>query len=66
MESPPGKLLNSARAGKPKHLPTVLTRDEVRRAIARLAGLHKSIAQLLYGSGLRLFSLNGRRLRSLP
>jgi integrase len=32
----------------------VLTREEVRRVLARLNGTHLLMAQLLYGSGLRL------------
>lgn len=53
--------INAIRAKKPRRLPTVLTRDEVRRLLDQLTGTHKLIAQLLYGSGLRL--LEGHRLR---
>jgi integron integrase len=57
--------INSVRAVKPKRLPTVLTRDEVRRVIARLSGLHQLIAQLLYGSGLRLLECLRLRVKDL-
>lgn len=57
--------INSARAVKPKRLPTVLTRDEVRRVIACLFGLHKLIAQPLYGSGLRLLECLRLRVKDL-
>jgi integron integrase len=49
------------RARRPKHLPVVLTRDEVRAVISRLEGTPRLMATLLYGSGLRL--LECARLR---
>src|SRR5688572_18179246 len=48
-------------AHRPKRLPTVLTREEARHVIARMSGVHRLIAGLLYGSGLRL--LEALRLR---
>ena len=52
---------NVVRAHRPKRLPTVLTRDEARQVIAQMSGVHRLIAGLLYGSGLRL--LETLRLR---
>ena len=52
---------NVVRAHRPKRLPTVLTRDEVRQVLAQMSGVHRLIAGLLYGSGLRL--LETLRLR---
>lgn len=49
------------RAKKPKHLPVVLTRDEVTKVLAQLSGVKWMVATLLYGSGLRL--LEALRLR---
>lgn len=49
------------RAKKPKHLPVVLTREEVARVLAELSGVHWIVGNLLYGSGLRL--LEALRLR---
>jgi integron integrase len=49
------------RAKRPRRLPTVLTRAEVRAVIRRLQGVHRLVALLLYGSGLRL--LESLRLR---
>ena len=43
------------------HLPTVLTRDEVRRLMTAAPPGYRMIFQLLYGTGLRL--LEGLRLR---
>jgi len=49
------------RARPTKHLPVVLTRDEVRAVISKLEGTVRLMATLLYGSGLRL--LECARLR---
>ena len=49
------------RARRPKHLPVVLTRDEVRAVISGMEGAARLMATLLYGSGLRL--LECARLR---
>lgn len=49
------------RARKPRRLPTVLTRDEVRRVLSHLDGPPRIAATLLYGAGLRL--LEALRLR---
>ena len=53
--------VQALRAKESQHLPAVLTKDEVRRVIAQLSGIYQLIAQLLYGSGLRL--LEALRLR---
>jgi integron integrase len=49
------------RARRPRHLPVVLTREEVRSVISALQGTPRLMATLLYGSGLRL--LECARLR---
>ena len=49
-----GWLTGIARAKKAKRLPSVLTRDEVRRLLATLSGADAIQARMLYGSGLRL------------
>ena len=41
-------------AKQPLHLPTVLTVSEVQAVLGRLSGVTGLVAQLLYGSGLRL------------
>ena len=52
---------NVIRATRPKRLPVVLSRVEVRRVLAELSGHFLLIASLLYGSGLRV--LEALRLR---
>lgn len=42
------------RAHRPRHLPVVLTQDEVRALFEHLEGVHALIAILLYGAGLRV------------
>jgi integron integrase len=53
--------LNIVRGAASKHLPVVLTRDEVRALLSQLEGVPWLVANLLYGSGLRL--TEGLRLR---
>jgi integron integrase len=48
-----------------KRLPVVLTRDEVRRLIARLEGTPRLVALLLYGSGLRVLEALQLRVKDL-
>lgn len=61
----PGELGAVAAAKKPRRLPTVLTRSEVRAVIAELSGVHRLMAQLLYGSGLRLMECLRLRVKDL-
>ena len=42
------------RPSVPRRLPTVLTREEVARILALLAGDHAVLARLLYGTGMRI------------
>ncbi len=61
LEKPFPDLPTIVRARRPERLPVVLTKDEVRRVLAKLDGEPKLVATLLYGSGLRL--LEALRLR---
>ena len=53
--------INALRAKPSKYLPTVLSKSEVTRLLDQLTGVHALLAQLLYGSGMRL--AEGLRLR---
>lgn len=53
------------RAERPRRLPVVLTRDEVRAVMARLRGSSSLMARLLYGSGLRLMECVRLRVKDL-
>jgi integron integrase len=52
-------------AKRPERLPTVLTREEVGSILSQLMGTHKLMAQLLYGSGLRLMECVRLRVKDL-
>lgn len=56
---------NIERAQKPKRLPVVFTRDEMKRIFAQLEGTHWLIAGLLYGSGLRLMECLRLRVKDI-
>ena len=61
LEQPLDRIEGVVRAKRPKRLPVVLTRDEVRRILREMEGVHRTVGLLLYGSGLRL--LEALRLR---
>lgn len=56
-------LLSAAK--RPERLPTVLSREEVIRIIDRMNGLNKLMAQILYGSGLRLMECLRLRVKDV-
>ena len=49
-----GELKNLKRAKKPKHLPTVLSKNEADRILEKLEGVEYIVCCLMYGSGLRI------------
>jgi len=57
--------IDALRAKKPKRLPTVLTKNEVHRLLNHLSGTYRLMAQLLYGSGLRLMECLRLRVKDL-
>jgi integron integrase len=52
-------------ARAPRRLPTVLTREEAGAVLHELHGVHRLMAQLLYGSGLRLLECVRLRVKDL-
>jgi integron integrase len=56
-----GRLDGALRASRPRRVPAVLTREEVRALLAHVTPPYRLIADLIYGSGLRL--LEALRLR---
>jgi integron integrase len=58
-------LENVVRARMPQHVPVVLSRKEVEALIAQLDGAVQLIAQLLYGSGLRLMEALQLRVKDV-
>ena len=57
--------LNYRRAERPARLPAVLTKDECRRLFDQLDGTTRLMAELMYGSGLRLMELLRLRVHHL-
>ena len=57
--------IDSIRAKRPKRLPTVMTKQEVRNVIGRMTGKNQVMAKLLYGSGLRLMECVRLRVQDL-
>lgn len=52
-------------AKRPQRLPSVLTKDEAAKVIACISGDYRIMAQLLYGSGLRLMECVRLRVKDL-
>jgi integron integrase len=57
--------IDALRAQQARRLPTVLTKDEVRRVLSHLTGHYLLMTQLLYGSGLRLMECLRLRVKDL-
>jgi site-specific recombinase XerD len=53
------------RAKRPRRVPTVFTMDEVTAGLARLTGVHRLMASLLYGAGLRLMECVRLRVKDI-
>jgi integrase len=53
------------RAKRPKRVPTVLSRDELRRLLAHMEGRPQLLASLLYGTGMRLMECLRLRVKDV-
>jgi len=60
-----GDLGEVIRARKPKRLPVVMTRDEVKAVLANLSGDKWLMASLMYGAGLRLMECLRLRVQDI-
>jgi len=60
-----GDKINAVRAKKPRRLPTVMTEAETSRVIGAMTGVHKLMAMLLYGSGLRTMECIRLRVKDI-
>jgi integron integrase len=66
LDVPLGDIGTIERADRPRRLPTVLSRAEVRRLFRNLSpGANRLVAHLLYGSGLRLSEALRLRVKEL-
>jgi integron integrase len=57
--------LLAIRPARPKRLPTVLSKDEVKKVIDGMTGVYKLMAQIMYGGGLRLMEVLRLRVKDL-
>jgi len=57
--------IDALRAKRPKRLPVVLSIEEVRAVLGRLEGVHRLMADLMYGSGLRLLECCRLRVKDV-
>ncbi len=57
--------LDFRKAERRRKIPTVLSRDEVGRLFSAMAGTNRLMAELMYGSGLRLMELLRLRIHHL-
>ena len=65
LKLPLGDLENFVRAQRPRRLPVVLTRDQVRSLIAVIPGTHQLMARLMYGTGMRLMECVRLRVKDV-
>ncbi|MCC6710553.1 MAG: integron integrase [Gammaproteobacteria bacterium] len=65
LKQPLGELENFARAQRPRRLPVVLTRGEVLRLTGAIKGTHQLMAQLIYGTGMRLMECVRLRVKDV-
>ena len=57
--------IQALRAKERKHIPVVLTKDEVNRVIENLTGIYQLIVSLMYGCGLRMSEALNIRVKDI-
>ena len=65
LRCPLGEIGDWLRSKRPKQLPAVLSREEVKRLLEAMEGTHQLMAQLMYGTGMRLRECTGLRVRDV-
>ncbi len=65
LKRPAGGLEEMKRPAKSQHLPTVLSRDEVGDLFERMEGTGRLMAELMYGSGLRVMECVRLRIKDV-
>ncbi len=61
----PGDFGDIVRAKRPVREPTVMSTDEVERVLTHLHGVHKLMALLMYGSGMRIIEVIRLRVKDI-
>jgi integron integrase len=57
--------IQALRAQERKHIPVVLTIDEVKRIIINLSGIYQLMVKLMYGCGLRMSEVQNLRIKDI-
>lgn len=57
--------IQALRAQERKHIPQVLTKDEVQNVIANLTGVYQLMVQMMYGCGLRMKEVLNLRIKDI-
>lgn len=57
--------IHALRAKRPDRLPVVLSPDELREIFGRLTGVHRLLAELLYGTGVRILECCRLRVKDV-
>ncbi len=65
LEKPLPRIDEVVRARRPRRLPTVLSREEVRAVLGRMEGTVQLVALLLYGTGMRILECLRLRIKDV-
>jgi integrase len=57
--------IQALRAQERKHIPVVLTIDEVKSIILNMSGIYQLIVKLMYGCGLRMKEVQNIRIKDI-
>ncbi len=57
--------IQALRAQERKHIPQVLTKEEVKRVIGELTGIYRLMVQMMYGCGLRMQEVLNLRIKDI-
>ncbi len=57
--------IQALRAQERKHIPVVLTKDEVQKVLQNLTGIYQLVVTLMYGCGLRISEVLNLRIKDI-
>jgi len=57
--------IQALRAQERKHIPQVLTREEVHKVLSEMTGIYQLMAQMMYGCGLRMKEVLNLRIKDI-
>ena len=65
LQKDPGDLTKSLRAKRRRHIPVVLTKEEISRVFSQMKGTELLMAQIIYGSGMRNNECHNLRIKDI-